>query len=115
MRPAAVFQGYLGFDPPADVRGLQSRVWVLGDSGVAYLHFQASPQTVQRMVARGLTPGGSFEAGTSNPPQWWNPPPAPPGQCFEGHFTGRNFGSERETLLYNPTTADAWFQFVGVD
>jgi hypothetical protein len=113
-RPAAQFERSFGFPPPADVQGLESNVWALGDSGTVYMRFKAAPPTVRRIVARGLSAGTSNTIGLDNPPTGWNPSPAPPAQRYEGSFS-QSFASELETLIYDPATGDVWFHMSGVD
>jgi hypothetical protein len=117
-RPSATFEGVLGFPPSSDVTSLQTSLFFLGDSGVAYLRFKASPATIQWIVARGLTPivaGTRGPATTSGkPPSWWRPPTAPTA-AYLGNFEERSFTREEEYLIYDPVTGEAYFRFLGVD
>ena len=117
-RPSKVFERSFGFAPPADVTALRSYQFVLGDSGVVYLRFRASPATVQRIVARGLRPVGTAVDGPAStnatPPDWWQPPPTTQA-AYVGNFGGRNFASEEEYVVYDPATGEVYFRFVGID
>ena len=112
-RPSATFELALGFPPPADVTGLQSRQWILGDSGEVYLRFRASPATIKQIVARGLSPSsGSTDSGNS-PPDWWKPSQG--AEIYEAAFRDRKFASEHEYFACDPATGDAWFRWIGID
>jgi hypothetical protein len=118
-RPSATFDRVLGFSPPPDVTSLQSSEWILGDSGVVYLRFKASPATIQRIVARGLLlVGPSNEPSTTSdsPPSWWQPP-IMGAMAYYADFAGQRhgFASEDEYLIYDPATGEAYYRFVGID
>lgn len=117
-RPAAVFKGSFGFAPPPDVMSLQSSHWFLGDSGIVYLRFKASPSTVQRITSQGLRPrasGSPYPTFTnSTPPDWWRPRQSSVNE-YIGSGTGLGFSNEEAYLIYDPATGEVWYRFVGID
>jgi len=76
------FHSAFGFEPGADVRDVHSLVYVFMDSAQQRLRFEASPETVDRILALGLEPVdcADFDRETKSPiagkpaPSWWSPP-----------------------------------------
>lgn len=97
-RPAAVFERQFGFAPTADVRELQSNVWILGDGGHIRLSFKGNRETVQRILKRGLQRREDMEFL----------------ERYDREFS-QYFGREWEELIYNQDTGRVDFTWQGID
>jgi hypothetical protein len=118
--PSTVFCRSFGFPPANDVVDIQSSCWHLGDAGTTYLHFRAEPQTIERIVARGMTPLGTSarqcrDLRTNDAPDWWRPVLGGDVVVYYGEFDGRTFARETEWLAYCQRTKETWFHFSGID
>ena len=116
--PRTVFRRSFGFDPPPDVKEIQSKYYYFLDSGYTYLKFQVSPTTVERIVARGLeqvTNSYRFPSSNLEPPDWWTPPATGDVVRYYGEFDGRDFAREHEVLIYDRSANTVYFLFLGID
>jgi hypothetical protein len=116
--PHEMFKRSFGFEPPPDVKDIQSEYYYLLDSGYTYLKFQTSPTTVERIVARGLEQvPNSYRFPSSNlePPEWWKPPATGDVVRYYGEFDGRDFAREHEVLIYDRSSNTVYFHFLGID
>jgi hypothetical protein len=117
-RPPVVFKQFFGFEPTPDVADLQSEYFSMGDAGHAFLRFRASPATVERIVRqRGLeeVPDSFFPHSNLQPPEWWTPPTGAKTLRYGGEFTGREFYSEGEVLIYDQLTNTVYYHYIGID
>lgn len=125
--PTVIFARSFGFKPTSDVTEIKSSYWYFADTGLTYLKFKASPETLQRIIARGLkeTTESNFNnllaSGLSkSAPKWWMPFEGTPSQFFSAErkpetLEHQDFASETEVLSYNPTTGIAYYCFNGID
>ena len=75
----AAYQADFGVAPPAGITVLKARQLVVGDAAVQWLLLKASPEEIEKHIAKGLVPArealSDFD-GQHNPnaPAWWKPP-----------------------------------------
>jgi hypothetical protein len=93
------FEERFGFSVPYDVRHLriQSDLFAI-DYGYLTMRFEASEQTVARIVARGMSimPDAGRE------------------RHFRREFSA-TFSSEEEDLFYDPATGKVFYEWTGID
>jgi hypothetical protein len=74
LRKAYEFE--FGQPPPPDVNSIQSRQVVVGDAGVGWLRFHASPETLDALLEK-FSPSDKPKfhevSGGANVPSWWHP------------------------------------------
>lgn len=115
-RPEAVYYNSFGFEPTEAVDSLRSDLSSFADNSVAYLRFRADRETVERIVARGMSPADSIPAKRASHPGWYQPPVEGDGvEFFTAERIVQRHASEREELTYDPTTGEVWFYYRGVD
>jgi hypothetical protein len=122
--PGRRFQNEFGFPAPPPVVIHHTHFRALGDSGEAFFHFTADAPTVRRIVA-GWSEEDEFVSTTVEPPDWWQPRMSGTRQYFCRGGRGsasakaspvpRNFASEDRWLIYDPTSGEVWYRFLGVD
>lgn len=115
--PREVFRKSFGFDVPEDVGNIKSEYSYFMDSGYTFLTFNASPATVERISARGLTraPNSYFPSSNIEPPEWWILPSHDNTVRYSGSFDNRDFAGETEVLIYDRSTGTVYFHFIGID
>ncbi|EDY20408.1 hypothetical protein CfE428DRAFT_2332 [Chthoniobacter flavus Ellin428] len=75
----AAYAADFGVAPPAGITVLKARQLVVGDAAVQWLLLKASPEEVEKHIAKGFVPAretlSDFD-GRHNPnaPAWWKPP-----------------------------------------
>jgi hypothetical protein len=123
-RPAEVFKSAFGFPPPHDVRELKAKMYLVGQSGVCYLRFEADEKTVQRILARGLTLADTNQpfSLTTGPnrqlaPEWWRPKDLGSNfQFYQVVFTNKDsYDWVRESLGYDPVSHLVLFKRDDID
>lgn len=113
--PVVVYQYTFGMKPPADVSNIKSSQYYFLDTGHTYLKFNASPNTVAKIISRGLQEKTDMRLDSSGAPKWWDPPLNSDVEMYQGYFEDRDFGFEREQLIYDPATQTVYFYFLGID
>ena len=125
--PSVVFERSFGFKPTPDVSNIKSSYWYFADTGLIYLEFKTSPETLQRIIDRGLktTTAENFKSiltsGLSKSgPRWWEPLKDASAQFFYAErkpdtMASQDFASETELLSYNPRTGLVFYCFSGID
>jgi hypothetical protein len=113
--PTEVFTKAFGVGPSVDVDKLQSEYSYFMDSGFIYLKFNASPMTVDRIVARGLNRSTLSCNSNVEPPGWWIQPAGTDIDRYYGEFHNRDFASECEELIYDRSSNTVYFFYIGID
>ena len=86
--PRYVYQDTFHEKPSADVRHLRSRVWSFADEGDVFLRFEASPETVHRILPKAMRRVSYPEykqkmpVNNINTPSWWQHPTATPSEIY---------------------------------
>ncbi len=116
--PASVFEASFGFRPPPDVKVLEGRRSVFGDSGAAYLRFRASRQTVERIVNPRFSEisRAEFVAAINAPEtEEVRTQAGASTRYFRASHDDDSFASSQAYLSYEETTGQVYFQWSGVD
>ncbi len=120
-RPYHVYRCSFDLEPTADVN-ITNSLWVeSGGSCSRYLRFYANQPTIDRIIAAGrVRPDRStLSFGKANDPGWWKPSRGPKTKVYtyEMYFrTERDeSGSQDEILVYNPSTREAYYRYIGTE
>lgn len=124
MNPRYVYQDTFHEKPSADVQHLRSHVWSFADEGEVFIRFEASPETVRRILPKAMQrvsyadykkkmPGNNL-----HPPSWWQPPTATTSEIYlrtpdYGH--GDHFASETTLMTYDAPRKTALYFSLGID
>lgn len=119
--PRTAFVNEFGFAPPKQVTNLRSTMWCFGDSGYAYLNFNATPKVIHRIASQGLT-RSTAAATRSNvdfvdKPNWWQPPTAKSTNLitYIGHNHQHGFATEDQLLIFDQAGGRVWWYSDGID
>jgi len=127
INPKVIFDRSFGFKPTKDVVELKSSYWYFADTGMTYLKFKASPQTVKRIVDRGLIQTDQIyfrsllNSGLAqSSPSWWAPTTGASVKFFyierkPATRDQQDFASETEILSYDEKTSTVYYCFNGID
>lgn len=122
-KPANVYELSFGVQPPADVTNMQSSYWCFADTGTAFLKFNTSPRTVNKLTAKGwvrLTGQKLQEESFSNflgaeTPSWWKLSKSKSTLVYTAENRFRSFAGESEVLTYDANTKQVHYAFIGID
>lgn len=115
--PAQVFESVFGFPPTSDVKELEGRRFIFGDSGDAFLRFRADKQTIERIVTGARLykiTEDTFKSRASSQSHW-KPFEGKPTLFYESQSFDDSFGYSSAILCYDGSTGLAHFYWVGVD
>lgn len=126
-KPENVYKTTFGSSPPNDVTNIQSYYYYLGDLGMTYLKFNASPSTIRNLTAKGWTRlkgQGLADARASNDthrdadddtPSWYKPKVTQSTVIYRAKNRFGDFARENETLTHDTATQQAYYDFLGID
>lgn len=119
--PVALHGAYLqefGEPPPPDVHGMRCRQYVVGDAGGAWMTFQSSPQTIDRLLPRfavidleeflNVSAGGSM-------PSWWEPEQAGMVAFYRAEGWSPHFQNSTAVLAHDRSRGVVYFNHSGFD
>lgn len=112
-----IFRNAIGFDVPADVSFLRATSWAFADSEHGFVTFVASQETVNRIVARGLTraPASYFPRSNVEPPRWWVLPTEGDVVRYYRKLDESDYARDVEVLIYDRVTNRVYFHWIGID
>jgi len=115
---AAAYRTEFGADPTGDVTGIQARQVVVGDSGAAWLFFQASPSTIDTLLERFVKSDRKVfaEAGVGgNVPIWWKPDEDGVNEYYTADLWSKNFSRSVAFIGLNRAKSRVYFHHIGSD
>ncbi|WP_035612135.1 hypothetical protein [Haloferula sp. BvORR071] len=105
-------------DPPPDVSTIQCRHSSAADTMSAWLRFQASPQTVDKLLRR-FTPSDRLDFDDSsvgdNVPPWWQPDKESMVYFYRAEKWRSDFGGSVAVLAHDAAKGLVYFHHTGVD
>jgi hypothetical protein len=122
--PDNVYKSVFGFSPSADVTNIKSTYYYFADTGEFYLRFNASPQTINKIVRLGFTrhprselsPEDSSGLDDQGPPAWWKPVQTKSTRYYQARKRIGDFSTmEEEWLCYDASTQLAYYHYIGID
>jgi hypothetical protein len=123
-RPYHVYRSSFDLEPTPDVE-ITNSVWHdWSNPRTRYLKFNADQSTIDRIIAARQfekeRSGASFAKGDD--PAWWNPPRGPGigVYVYKTQFRtldrrGEAEGSCDEILIYDPSTRETYYRYIGTD
>jgi hypothetical protein len=117
-RPNFVFKSSFGFEPPPDVQIVNSSCGGFADCCVRHLRFYADPSTIDKITSQGLWGQSDSESYSHNDPQWWRPSFRLTTKVYKFDAHGRckhGYSSEHEILVYDPSSKEAYYRYIGID
>jgi len=122
--PRYVYHDTFHEKPSVDVQHLRSRVWSFADTSDVFIRFEASPETLHRVLPKAMQrvsyadykrrmPGNNLD-----PPAWWRPPNSTTSEIYlrvpeSGH--GDHFAFEKTLMTYDASTKTAQYFYLGID
>ena len=123
---AIAYKDAFGMAPSSDVTALRSATDGFADWDTVHLGFKVSPNTIQRITAKGWSSDSTGESVNWRPdgsyyhdedtPEWWRPRKTATTRIYFatkrlGHYSTQ----EEETLIYDAGTQQAYYWYHGLD
>jgi hypothetical protein len=117
----AAFEDAFGSPAGAKVTQIRSRTASSTDSHEQFLRFHAPPPAIASIVST------RFQRSTADDcrqkslqwkddaPPWWSPSASPQAECYTAEPYDDGFAWTAACLVYDPSTGDAHFHYVGID
>ena len=117
----SAYEADFGVPPPSGIMVARARQVIIADSGVQWLLLEATPDEMDRHIARGFVPVGSpppafrGEAG-GNAPEWWTPPKSGLEYYVHTNWSKSGGWSQSEAVMAIDRTAGTiWFEASKID
>jgi hypothetical protein len=124
-RPYHVYHSSFGIEPTPDVEIVNSSWHDLLSGCTRHIKFYADQATIDGIVAQGMKRDENAPLYPRDDPRWWRPRIAPGKQAYVGdtcesgsrqlRHKEPEFGSEREILIYDPSTREAYYRYTGIN
>lgn len=112
------YETALGWPPSSDVKELRCRVSVVGDSGAEWMTFQASPETVDRLLGRfSVINSAEFleASGGGGAPSWWRPKKADLIAFYRAEGWSPHFSNSTAYLAHDRAKRVVYYHHSGFD